>query len=137
MDLNQRPTGYEPAALTTELRALMLEGDMGVFPSKGIDRGQLACVNPASLKEQGAVEARVSRGAYIVCETTSGDHSVVLVSERDCLDGGCDCFEVLASHVEPSLIGYVYIISALRVGVKGKMHLFSLFFLSPYKGNLN
>ena len=130
MDLNQRPIGYEPTALTTELRALTT----GVKESKGTDRGQLAYVNPASLKEQGAVEARVSRGANIVCETTSGNHSVVLVSERDCLDGGCDCFEVLAGHIEPSLIGYVYSIVTDGDGVKDYLH---FFYLSPYKANLN
>ena len=54
LDLNQRPTGYEPAALTAELRALVLEGD------KGLE------VNPASLKEQGALEVRVSRSANLI-----------------------------------------------------------------------
>ena len=54
MDLNQRPIGYEPTALTTELRALVLEGD------KGLE------VNPASLKEQGALEVRVSRSANLI-----------------------------------------------------------------------
>tara|TARA_R100001509_G_scaffold145768_1_gene102480 strand:+ start:243 stop:566 length:324 start_codon:yes stop_codon:yes gene_type:complete len=107
----------------------VLEGDVGVFPSKGIDRGQLANVNPASLKEQGAIEARVSRSAYIVCETTSGNHSVILISERDGLDGGCDCFEVLASHIEPSLIGYVYSIGTNGDRVKDYLHFFLSFSL--------
>ena len=102
---------------------------LGVNPSKGINRGQLASVNPTSLKEQGPLEVRVSRGAYLIGQATSSNHSVVLVSERDCLDGGSDGFEVLASHIEPSLIGYVYSIGTNGDRVKDYLHFFLSFSL--------
>ena len=112
-------------------RLPVLEGD------RGANGGRLFGPNAAGSKEDATVKAGVSLSAYIIRDARSNQVAVALGDERGVLDGFCDGFEVLAGHIEPSLIGYVYIISALLVGVKGKMHLFSLFFLSPYKGNLN
>ena len=109
-------------------RLPVLEGD------RGANGGRLFGPNAAGSKEDTTVKAGVSLSAYIIRDARSNQVAVALGDERGVLDGFCDCFEVLASHNEPSLIGYVYSIVTDGDRVKDYLH---FFYLSPYKANLN